>query len=82
MIEQIMNTLKELTENQRTLEDKIDTIEDKVDTNEDKVDTIEDKFVVIKDSITENWNQVGHLESDHIRLSNLVKKIDIRLNDC
>ena len=89
MIEQIMNTLKELTENQRTLEDKIDTIEDKVDTiedkvdtNEDKVDTIEDKFVVIKDSITENWNQVGHLESDHLRLSDLVKKIDIRLNEC
>jgi hypothetical protein len=34
MIEQIMNTLKELTENQRTLEDNIDTI-----TIEDKVDT-------------------------------------------
>ena len=96
MIEHIMNTLKELTENQRTLEDKIDTIEDKVDTIEDKFDTIEDKvdisedevetigekFVVIKESITENWNQVGHLESDHLRLSNLVKKIDIRLNYC
>ena len=35
----------------------------------------------IQDSITENWNQVGHLESDHLIVSDHVKKIDMELND-
>ena len=67
MIENIMSRLQVLIENQRRLETK--------------VDTIEEKFEEIQNRITENWNQVGHLESDHLRVSDHIKEIDLKLND-
>ena len=50
-------------------------------TLEEKVDTIEAKFEDLQGSITENWNQMGHLESDQLKLSDLIKKIDIKLKE-
>ena len=67
MIKNIMSRLQVLIENQRRLETK--------------VDTIEEKFEEIQNRITENWNQVGHLESDHLRVSDHIKEIDLRLDE-
>ena len=65
VIENLINSVKVIRRNQKTIETK--------------VDIIEAKFEDLQSSITENWNQVGHLESDHLKVQDLIKKIDIKL---
>lgn len=48
---------------------------------EAKIDTIEDRFVKLQCDISENWNQVGHLEADQLRVTDLIKEIDIKIKD-
>ena len=57
-----MNSVEQIISNQNKLETKV-TI-------------LEDSFDDIQNSLAENWNQVGHLEADQLRVINLIKKTD------
>ena len=66
-IENLVHSVRIIRSNQKVLEAKIDTIED--------------KFVKIQERISDNWDQVGHLEADQLRVIDLIKKIDNRIKD-
>ena len=47
----------------------------------ERVDTIEDKLEDAQRNLTENLNQCGLLESEQLKASDLITKIDLKLKE-
>ena len=66
-LDNLMNSVEQIMSNQKKLEIK--------------VNIIEDTFANIQNSLSEHWDQVRHLEADQLRLIDLIKKTDLKIQE-
>ena len=66
-LDNLMNSVEQIMSNQKKLEIK--------------VNIIEDTFANIQNSLSEHWDQVGHLEADQLRVIKLIKKTDLKIQE-
>ena len=66
-LDNLLNSVEQIMSNQKKLEIK--------------VNIIEDTFANIQNSLADNWDQVGHLEADQLRVIDLIKKTDLKIQE-
>ena len=66
-LDNLLNSVEQIMSNQKKLEIK--------------VNIIEDTFANIQNSLADNWDQVGHLEADQLRVSDIIKKTDLKIQE-